>query len=418
MTKLTKSYIDRLQPQASDVLYWDSDLKGFGLRITPQRKLTFIVQGRLGTAGRGARTVRLTIGPYGIFTVDQARGCARERLRDLRMGIDPRAAAKTAAALRVTLRQVADDYKREIPLKPRSKRAIEQAVGGTFKKIGWTDKPLANITRSMVNDTFIDMRERAPGHANHAFGILRALFNYAIRQYTNDDNTPIFSDNPVKILHRKWAKLKPRTERIPDDKLKAVWEHLQQARLRAHNAHTGASLDMIAFLLLTGARLSEAAELTWDRVDLDKGTWFLPDLKNSRKVWLPLSTQAVELLKTRKSVEAHPYVFASWGDNRHIKDPRDSMKNLSALAGLHLSPHDLRRTFTHVGAWLCKIDIQKVELLTNHIPQSVTARHYLETEHLEYLQPEVQRIADWIEGQQANTKITVASGWNAVQVAA
>ncbi len=72
------------------------------------------------------------------------------------------------------------------------------------------------------------------------------------------------------------------------------------------------------------------------------------------------------------------------------------MKNLSAVAGRKLTPHDLRRSFTHVGAWLCRIDIQKVELLTNHVPTSVTARHYLETEHLEYLQPEVQQIADRI----------------------
>ncbi len=70
--------------------------------------------------------------------------------------------------------------------------------------MGWADKPLANITRAMVDERFLEMRdgsrtrERAPGHANHAFNILGMLFNYAIRQYTNDDKTPIFKDNPVK----------------------------------------------------------------------------------------------------------------------------------------------------------------------------------------------------------------------------
>src|SRR5678810_1266817 len=83
-----------------DVLHWDSELKGFGLRVTPQGKLSFVVQGRVGTAGRASPTVRLTIGPYGVFTVDQARDVARERLRDMRMGIDPRAAATKSAAQR------------------------------------------------------------------------------------------------------------------------------------------------------------------------------------------------------------------------------------------------------------------------------------------------------------------------------
>lgn len=408
MPKLTKSYVDKVQPQAADAFHWDSELKGFGLRVTPQRKLSFIVQGRIASA-----SVRLTIGPYGVFTPEQARDVARERLRDMRMGIDPRSAAKASAVQRITLREVADDYMRDIPLKDTSKRAITQAVHATFVSIGWTDKPLASITRAMVDDSFIEMRERAPGHANHAFGILRAIFGFAIRQYTNDDRSPIFTDNPVKILHRKWAKLKPRTDRIPDDKLGAVWKHLQEARNRAHNGHTRASIDLVTFLLLTGARMSEATKLTWDRVNLDHETWHLPDLKNGNKVWLPLSTQAVELLRGRQELKINsPYVFASW--NGHIKDPRDRMKHISVVAGLsendaprdgdenksawHLSPHDLRRTFTHVGAWLCRIDIQKIELLTNHVPQSVTARHYLETEHLEYLQPEIQRIADHIAG--------------------
>ena len=37
--------------------------------------------------------------------------------------------------------------------------------------------------------------------------------------------------------------------------------------------------------------------------------------------------------------------------------------------------------------------------LAHKIPdrlKSVTQRHYLETSHLEYLKPEIQRVADWI----------------------
>ncbi len=112
MAKLTKSYIDKLTtPESSDELRWDTDPKGFGLRVTPQGKKTFIVQGRIGS-GRSAASARLTIGPYGVFTVEQARDQAREHLRTMRMGIDPRTAAKTAAAQRKTLKEVADDYMR------------------------------------------------------------------------------------------------------------------------------------------------------------------------------------------------------------------------------------------------------------------------------------------------------------------
>ena len=77
------------------------------------------------------------------------------------------------------------------------------------------------------------------------------------------------------------------------------------------------------------------------------------------------------------------------------------MQRVSKIAGLHLHHHDLRRTFTTIGIANCGIDLTRVELLTNHVPKGVTARHYLETSHLQYLRPEVQRIADWIEQQAA-----------------
>lgn len=101
-SKLTKSYIDRISPGPKDQFHWDTDAKGFGLRITPRGKITFIVQGRVG----GNETpARITIGAYGVFTVDQAREDAREHLRSMRRGIDPRDLKKADEAMRVTLQQ-------------------------------------------------------------------------------------------------------------------------------------------------------------------------------------------------------------------------------------------------------------------------------------------------------------------------
>ena len=87
-SKLTKSCVDRIVPGDKDEFYWDGEIKGFGVRITPRGKLTFIVQGRVGGCQTAAR---ITIGSYGVFTVDQARDEAREHLRSMRRGIDPRA---------------------------------------------------------------------------------------------------------------------------------------------------------------------------------------------------------------------------------------------------------------------------------------------------------------------------------------
>ncbi|MBY0324001.1 MAG: integrase family protein [Reyranella sp.] len=393
MPKLTKNVIDKVvPPEKGDAFHWDSELKGFGLRANAAGK-SFIVQGRIGS-GRAAPAARLTIGRYGVFTVDQARDVARERLRDMRMGIDPRTANQRVGALRKTVREVVADYKRDRSLKPRSALALDQLLAGPITKFGWADKPLASITRADVLGKFLEMKDRAPIHANRTFSMVRAMFNYAAHEYVEKDGTPIFKDNPVNALYRKWSPPRASTTRIPDDKLGAVWSHLQSARAVAQQRDTLAAIDLVTFLLLTGARISEAAELTWDRVNLDAGWWHIPDPKNRNPVWLPLCTQAVELLRKRPTREGWVFPTA----RGHIKDPRKTMRNISEVAGCELSPHDLRRTWTNTAFRQCRIELWKVEALTNHVSKGVTLQNYGDTQDLKFLKPEVQQVADRMVG--------------------
>ena len=418
MAKLTKTYIDKITPPASGYnLHWDEQDRGFGLRVTKDGKRTYIAQGRVN-----GKEARISIGPHGVFTPDQARDVAREHLRSMRQGIDPRAVAKERAAETVSLRDVADAYKRDRQLKDSSKAEIERHVTTTFE--AWLKKPVSSISREAVTKRFNEIKNHglrgdgpAPAQANQGFSILRALINYAIREYRKPDGSAILTDNPVEVLHKKWAPIKAKTSRIPEKKVGAVWSALQKWREEAYTRDTLASIDLITFLLLTGSRIGEASALTWDRVNLDEGWWHIPDPKNRNPVYLPLSSQAVELLKTRQRVKGIDFVFASWGKCGHIRDPRDTMKKVSEIAGLHLSPHDLRRTFTTVGIACCGIDLFKVELLTNHVPKSVTERHYLETSRLEYLLPQAQKIADWIV-EQGRIAEVLASGNNVVSLRA
>ncbi|EMF9968752.1 TPA: tyrosine-type recombinase/integrase [Pseudomonas aeruginosa] len=427
MAKLTKTFIDKVQaPVEGYQIHWDEEVKGYGLRVTAAGKRVFVAQGRvLGKA------VCFTIGPYGEWTEHEARGKARKVLQGMREGIDPRDVKKADEAAKVTLRKVADAYMaRPGKLKDSSKSEIERHVTTTFR--AWEHKPIAGITEDDCRKRYREMLTKglrgdrdsgSPGQANQAFSVLRALINYASRQYKKNDGTPLVLHNPVAALKDDWVELKPRTSRIPDNKVGAVWHMLTEARANAYNRDTWSSIDLVMFLLLTGARIGEASALTWDRVNIDDNDpancwWHIPDPKNRNPVWLPLSSQAVELLKTRQRIEDNPHVFPSWGDTGHIKDPRDTMKKVSEVAGTKITPHDLRRTMTTIGIAICGIDFYKVELLTNHIPNgNVTARHYLETSRLQYLQPEAQHIADWIEKQSEIAK-AVASSENVVALRA
>lgn len=282
MAKLTKTFIDKVQPPAEGyAMHWDDSLKGYGLRVTAAGKRVFVAQGRV----RG-KAVCFTIGPFGEWTEFEAREKARKVLQGMREGIDPRDAKKADEATRVTLRQVADAYMgRPGKLKDSSKSEIERHVTTTFE--AWQHKPITGITEDDCRKRYNEILTKglrgkapAPGQAVQAFSVLRALINFAGRRYKRADGTPLILHNPVAVLKDDWVTLPERKTRIPESKIGPVWSALQQWRDQAYNRDTLASIDLVIFLVLTGARIGEAAALTWDRINLDEGWWHLPDPKN------------------------------------------------------------------------------------------------------------------------------------------
>lgn len=400
--KLTKSVIDRLESGDKEKIYWDAEIKGFGVRVTTKGKLTFIVQGRITGSGDSAR---ISIGPYGVFTVDQARDAAREHLRTMRMGDDPRELKKHEQTLRITLQEVCDDYvARPGKLKASSQKTIKRHIATTFE--AWKDKPIVSITEEMCRTRYREIltgglrgKKGAPGQANQAFAILGALINYASRQNRRADGSPLIRYSPVAVLRDDKVRLRPRTTRVLDHKVGACWLALREWSAAAHNRDTKSSVDLIRFLFLTGLRIGEASSLRWDQIWLEDGYFHIPNPKNGNPVSMPLSLQALWLLDSRPKVEGNPFVFASWGKAGHITTPRDTMLKVSEIAGNHITPHAVRRTYTNIALRQCRIEKFRTDLLTNHITRDVTAVHYFDTTNLQWLQPEAQLIGDWLDEQ-------------------
>jgi integrase len=432
--KLTKTNIDRVARPGSkaDVLYWDRDTKGFGLRVTRTGLSKFIAQGRV----RGTqKDVRVTIGSYGAWTVDEARRRADEYRHQFEEGIDPRDVAREKRAASVTLQQVLDAYvSRPGKLKANTAKEMRRHVARGLTT--WAEMPVASITRDMVKDRHEEIATKglrgkpAPISANATMVTLRTLLTFAMDEYRRPDGSPIISHNPVGALKRHWSKLGTRTDRYIDrSKVGAVWNALHEARRTARTRDTAAGVDLTIYLLLTGSRRDEAAALTWDRVHLSdepsESRWHLVNRKCGGDILLPLSTQAVAILRDRLAAadalaeatgeEHSPYVFPSWSKAGRIMDARSAMELISKVAGKHLSLHDLRRSFTNYAMRECRIGKFEVDVATGHAPNSadVTARNYLDLTNLSWLYPEMQQVSDFIE-QQGRVAAAQANGANVV----
>lgn len=428
--KLNKTNIDKLRPDPSrDTLFWDTETRGFGIRLTKAGVVSFIAQGRV----RGTmKDVRVTIGTYGVWEIDEARRRAEDYRRQFEDGVDPVALKAQQLAQQVTLGEVARQYlSRPDKLKDSTAKWIKYYIDRAFAD--WRDRPVTDITGPMVVQRHREISEKgvkgkkrpgpAPSSANSAMVNLRSLLNFANRQYRRADGSPLIPHLPTDVMADHWNEEGDRTERyIAFDKVGAVWNMLHEARAVQNHRDTLSAIDVTIMNLLCGGRLMEMAALTWGRVHLDdhapaKSYWHLIDRKQGKPIKLPLSTQAQTILKDRleKRDPENPFVFPSRGKKGHVGDPRTTLEKVSEVAGQHLSSHDLRRTFANVAMRELLVEKFRTDLLIGHKPSSedVTARNYVDLTDLRWMHPEVQKIGDWMA-----QKGLIAAGENVVQLPA
>ena len=106
MTRLTKRTVEALKSNRErDTFLWDSELRGFGVRVKPSGTKTFIIQYR----NQEARTRRCVIGQYGVLTVEQARDLAQKKLAAVIDGADP-SAERHSVRTGLTIAAVCDWY--------------------------------------------------------------------------------------------------------------------------------------------------------------------------------------------------------------------------------------------------------------------------------------------------------------------
>lgn len=389
---LTKKFVDKLKlPSEKPEFIWDTELVGFGAKLNPT-SIVYIVQGRVK-----GKTKRVKIGKHGPFTVKQARDSALDLLRDMSKGIDPIAERKRDRYSQVTLKQLVDAYIKDRELKLSSVNDINKHIDGVFSD--WKDKSIVNITKQVVLKRFREKSNYSKAQANLAFRILRALLNYARATYRQDD-TPILPENPCQILldAKMWHNIQPKNRRIPQDKVGKAWNKLQEMRSDQSRTAIGQNTaSAVAFTLLTGARWGEVSKLAWERVNLESKTWYIPDPKNKQLVTMPLSNQAIEILKEQN--QDSYYVFAGRGKTGYVGKPVRVMRSISETVGETISVHDSRRTFRAIAAE-CDIELWRCKLLLNHkLNGDVTLASYTEKSDLRYLAEDAQKIGDWIEHQ-------------------
>jgi integrase len=352
--RLTRQTVARLVIPSGrpELIVFDEDLPGFGIRLRAGGKRTWIVQYRSGTKQR-----RLTLSTVEKLDADKARKEAKERLAKVTLGVDPQA-EKAEAKLRagVTLEAVAHQYLEiyaAARLKPRSLTEVTRHL-----TMHWA--PLRRVTiygihRRDVASRLVEIAaESGPTAANRARAALSAMFTWAMRE-------GIAETNPVVGTNRT-APERPRDRVLSDQELVAIWK-----ACRADDYGR-----IVRLLMLTGQRREEVGGMHWEEIDLKKEVWLIPGerTKNRRRHEVPLAPAACEILKGSFLNHDRPTVFGEReGSFQGWSNAKLALDRRIADAGrkvLDWRIHDLRRT---VATRMGDLGVQPhvIEAILNHV---------------------------------------------------
>lgn len=324
MPKLTKRLVEDQRPESAARFVWDTDVKGFGLKVFPSGAKAFVFQYRT----QEGRTRRLTIGKLSdTLTADAARKIAKIKLGEVLNGADPQG-DKRARREALTLDMVFDDYLQSDAFKGKADSTQATDKGRINRHLRpllgsmYADKLTTADVRRMVKDiaagktagkTKTKARGLArvsggAGTAKKAFTLLRAIYKW------------VDGDAALPASTVEWSKIKT----APDGRRDAIIESAADYgrlfrtldKMQNEKRIRDAVADAIRVIALTGARRGEIAGLRWSYIDLRNGRIILPAKahksghKSGKNKVLMLPAQAQAIIARQLSGEADDFVFA------------------------------------------------------------------------------------------------------------
>ena len=364
--KLTARTVESIKPPASGRAdYWDTDPRGFGLRVSESGRKTWMVMYRAGGVQR-----RLTIGTYPAMKLADARQKAKDALQDVSKGIDP-SLVKQAERKAETFKELAAEYlTRYAKKRKRSWRKDEQAIERDLNP-AFGNRKAKDIRRQDVVRLLERIVERgAPIQANRTHEILRRIFNWAI---SVDEGS--IEVNPAANIGKPSAE-NQREKVLTDDEIRAVW--------KAMEAQTPLMGAMFKLRLVTAQRGGEISHMRWPNIDGD--WWTIPGeySKNGRAHRVPLSPLALSILdEIRPVTDKQEWVFLSPSGKGPITSIWKATADIRDKSKVDFRPHDLRRTAASLMTGRLGINRLVVSKILNHIETGVTAiydRHSYDAE--------------------------------------
>ena len=392
-------------PERGQTIIWDSEVAGFGLRVTAGGAKAFILNYRFADPGdrRKSSQYRFTIGPAKTaprgagWSVDEARREAGDWSKKIDRGEShPLAKRKgnrdalKAAREAETFQQAFAEYV-EHEQKGRKGNATAVEVERSVLKhcTALLEHPVKDIAAKEIGKLLRELRdgrenkvEPRPYMANRLFSYLRTFFAWCARP-----DVAKITASPMIGMLRPWEGEAVRDRVFSDKELKAIWQAADEI------GGTGGPFVKIA--MLTGKRKGALSAMRWDELD-GEGLWVPPEdprrrrKRTKRLHGIPLPKLAQRILAPLKK-DGAAFVFPGRGA-AHLhpgSDLADAVKNKSGVADFFF--HALRHTL-ETGLAELKVQPHVRDILMDHVPARGAGEGY---DHWHYRDEMAEALELW-----------------------
>jgi integrase len=340
--RLTESVVRKLRsPLRGRLVIFDEQQPGLMLRVTPNGVRTFAVWFRR----RNGSKETLTLGKLGDLSVTSARTLAKQTRFEVMAGAPLSAAKRKQPALYgdVTVAEAVQRYGTAY-LERQGLRTTEDIKRRLNKEVVeiWGKRPLRDIERSDVHALLDGIIDRgAPKSANGTLALLRGFLNWAVSR-------ELINANPCSGIRRP-IRTSSRTRVLREEELRRIWRATSRVATSADAFHV-----IVKLLILTAARRTEVAGMSWPEIHFGKEVWSLPPerSKNRREHILPLCDEVLTTLSQWRAIQnSDGLLFPSRRTpDRHFSGYGKCLSRLRAQSGTaDWGLHDLRRT---CATWL------------------------------------------------------------------
>ena len=341
--RLTDRKLQALRRKGKRYDVMDTDVPGFGVRVSEIGQKTFILIARYPGS---PNPTRRALGEYPALSLQKARERARDWRELIQKGLDPKTEEERLRRTELrkqqtTFASVAEDFIERHVKGQRKATDTEREIRKELIE-HWDSRPIASITRQdMVGLIESIARRPAPYTAHIVLGHARSLFNWAINRGTYGlETSPCDRVKPSTLIGAK----QPRQRVLSDAELAAVWNNSE-----ALGYPFG---PLYQLLLLTGARKSEVADARWSEFDLKKKIWTVPPerFKSNASHLIPLSDQALTIIEALPRFTKGDHLFTTTYGAKPVSGFSKGKAQLDKLMKDDIGTiapwviHDIRRT--------------------------------------------------------------------------